>query len=151
MALDKEEAVRLAYQLMLGREPENDDVVAAQANFVDVYQLRNRVMTSPGFRMQMKLIKMADLLYTEEEGVRTTTRQFDSFIQIGRDSETRLDSLIREASAAGKEAAEYTRFHTRRFFDQVRAVVASRVKIIHKRSPVRLRDVGTAPVTRMYS
>jgi hypothetical protein len=25
------------------------------------------------------------------------------------------------------------------------------VKIIHKRSPVRLLDVGTAPVTRMYS
>ena len=46
--MEKKEIVKMAYNLILGREPENDSVLDQE--FVDVFDLRNRIMSSSEFK-----------------------------------------------------------------------------------------------------
>jgi 2-polyprenyl-3-methyl-5-hydroxy-6-metoxy-1,4-benzoquinol methylase len=144
----KTEAVRHAYQFLLGREPENEDIVVRQSNFNDVYDLRNRFMMGDEFANMQRFLRMADLMYPYQEPVaKADTERLDAFLAL----EPEVEARIREIIQAEAAQSEYTTFHTRRFFDQVRAVVAIRKKLYANIPRLRVLEVGASPVTRMYA
>lgn len=67
MPISKDEVVRLAYQLILGREPENDLAVEAHVHFESVYTLRERFMNSLEFQRQLAFMEFLTLLYGDEK------------------------------------------------------------------------------------
>lgn len=146
-ALAKTEAVRLAYQLLLGREPENEAILLSQSSFADIYDLRNRFMSGEEYLISERFRRTAELVYgPHEELYKADTERFDSFLALQPEVEARIHDIIRRAAAE----SEYTTFHTKRFFDQVRAVVAIRQKLFGNIARPRVLEVGASPVTRMY-
>src|SRR4051812_5254189 len=151
--LSREETVRLAYQLVLGREPENDQVLIGQANFNNVWELRNRFMASGEFQNLERFSRIADLMYDHvEASVRNQNNKFDDFLSADPALEARIHDIIRDDTAGPDEGRnEYTKFHAIRFFDQVRAVVAIRRKLLSSVPRPRVLEIGASPVTPMYA
>jgi 2-polyprenyl-3-methyl-5-hydroxy-6-metoxy-1,4-benzoquinol methylase len=149
----KSEAVRLAYQLLLGREPEDEGILVRQSNFSDIYDLRNRFMIGDEFQNYQRYIQMAELLYTREEATVTAdTTRFDELLAFEPDLEAQIREIINlESVGSDRVRSEYVSFHRQRFFDQIRAVVAIRRKIMGGIPRLRVLEVGASPVTRMYA
>jgi SAM-dependent methyltransferase len=149
----KTDMVRLAYQLLLGREPENENIVVGQSNFADVYDLRNRFMTSDEYQNQQRFARIAELMYAHvEAAVRADNDRFDSFLVADPDLEARIREIIRDDTVGDDVIRnEYTGFHAQRFFDQIRAVVAIRRKVLPGLPRPRVLEIGASPVTRMYA
>lgn len=148
VAADKAMAVRLAYQLLLGRDPESEDIVVRQSGFANIYDLRNRFMSGDEFQIHQRFLRIAELIYTHQEAaVKHDTERLDAFLALDPAVEARIRDIIRDAAAE----SEYTTFHTQRFFDQVRAVVAIRRKLHGNIARPRVLEVGASPVTRMYA
>lgn len=147
------DAVRLAYQLLLGREPESEDIVVRQSNFANVYDLRNRFIVSDEYQNQHRFACMADLMYTRgEAAVKADNERLDGFLRLEPELEERIRDIIRADTVGGNSVRnEYVSFHTQRFFDQVRAVVAIRRKVLASIPRPRVLEVGASPVTRMYA
>jgi SAM-dependent methyltransferase len=144
----KIDAVRLAYQLLLGREPENEEIVVRQSEFADIYDLRNRFLSGDEFQIHQRFVRISELMYTHQEAViKSDTERMDAFLTMEPALEARIREIIRDEAAG----SEYTAFHTQRFFDQVRAVVAIRRKLHANIPRPRVLEVGASPVTRMYA
>jgi SAM-dependent methyltransferase len=149
----KTEAVRLAYQLLLGREPENEGIVVGQSDFANIYDLRNRFMVGDEYQIHQRYVRVAESMYGHVEAdVKTDTGRFDSFIAADADLEARIREIVRAETVSDDVVRnEYTLFHTQRFFDQVRAVVAIRRKVLANVPRPRVLEVGASPVTSMYA
>jgi len=147
------DAVRLAYQLLLGREPESDEILLQQSNFANIYDLRNRFMVGDEFQNLQRFNRMAELMYAHGEAAfKTDTQRFDAFLTLEPELEAKIRDIIR-ADMAGPDPVrtEYVAFHTQRFFDQIRAVVAIRRKLLRNLPRPRILEVGASPVTGMYA
>ena len=152
-AVSKTEAVRLAYQLLLGREPENEEIVVSQSDFANIYDLRNRFMVGDEYQIHQRYVRVAEAMYDHvEAGVKADTGRFDSFIAAEPEVEARIREIVR-AETVGSDTVrnEYTSFHTQRFFDQIRAVIAIRRKVLANVPRPRVLEVGASPVTSMYA
>jgi SAM-dependent methyltransferase len=149
----KSDAVRFAYQLLLGREPENEEIVIGQSNFATIHDLRNRFMTGEEYRIHQRYLRITELMYEHVEAeVRADTARFDEFLAAEPELEARIREIV-HADTISDDAVrnEYTSFHTQRFFDQVRAVVAIRRKLLGNIPRPRVLEVGASPVTAMYA
>jgi len=150
--LKQADVVRLAYQLLLGREAANDGAVAALSNIPDIFDLRNHFLKSKEYEIQQRSLRLAELLYVDEPIIRSDTEKFDVLLA----ADSKLESMIRDIISADARAAQsaehlaYTTLHAARFFDQVRAVLAVRQKMLGTNRSFRVLDVGTSPVTSMY-
>src|SRR5579872_238420 len=152
LPIQKTEVVRLAYQLLLGREPANEDVISSLANFRDIWELRNRFLLGEEHEVHERILRIAELVYADEPIVRKGTEDFDALISIDRQSETKVRNLIQgdAQSAESAQHQKYSTFHAQRFFDQVRSVIAIRQKMLAEVARPRVLDVGSSPVTLMY-
>src|SRR5579859_238810 len=152
LPMQRTEVVRLAYQLLLGREPANENVVSSLANFRDIWELRNRFLLGEEHEVHERILRVAELIYADEAVVKKSTENFDALISIDPQVETKIRDLIQgdAQSAASTQHQKYSTFHAQRFFDQVRSVVAVRRKLLADVVRPRLLDVGSSPVTLMY-
>jgi hypothetical protein len=150
--LAKTDAVRLAYQLLLGREPESEDIVIGQSAFSNIYDLRNRFMSGGEYEILQRYIRVAEAMYGHvDSDVKADNARFESFIAADAELEARVREIVHAETVTGDGVRnEYTTFHTRRFFDQVRAVIAIRRKVLANIPRPRVLEVGASPVTTMY-
>jgi len=153
MAVDKD-TVRLAYQLLLGREPESEDVVDDVCKaFDNISDLRNHFMLCEEFQYTQRFMRFAEQAYNDDQDVRAKTLEFETFLSLGGQTEAGISHLIQsviEDPKASPAEKEYSFFHRRRFFDTIRAVIAIRHKSLSKHSRIRVLEVGTAPFTPHY-
>jgi len=110
-------------------------------------------MASGEFQNLERFSRIADLMYDHvEASVRNQNNKFDDFLSADPALEARIHDIIREDTAGPDEGRnEHTKFHAIRFFDQVRAVVAIRRKLLSSVPRPRVLEIGASPVTRMYA
>src|SRR5665213_997143 len=94
MAVDKD-TVRLAYQLLLGREPESEDVVDDVCNaFDNISDLRNHFMLCEEFQYTQRFMRFAEQAYNDDQDVRAKTLEFETFLSLGGQTEAGISHLI---------------------------------------------------------
>jgi len=108
--------------------------------------LRSRLLLHFDSRRQNEMLRVMDFLYRPREAEELRHEQaMDAFLNLGPLVESRIQATI------SKQTDEYTRFHHRRFFDQVRALGAIRTKIFGHLKEINVLDVGVMSVSRMYA
>lgn len=146
MGIVTKDVIVLAHRLMLGYEPAPDVVEKLAAEIASIGQLRNRLMLHFDHIRQMEMLKVMDFLYRHQEAEELYyEREMNSFLDLGAATENRIRAAI------NKQADEYTLFHRRRFFDQVRALAAIRTKIFGTLNEINVLDVGVTSVSGMYA
>ncbi len=140
------DVVSLAHRLILGYDPAADVVEKLAAEMSSLEQLRSHLMLHFDTRRQMEMLKVMGFLYRSREAEELYYEQeMDSFLALGAAVETRIRSAI------NKQTDEYTRFHHRRFFDQVRVLGAIRTKIFGHLNEINVLDIGVMSVSAMYA
>jgi SAM-dependent methyltransferase len=144
--MDQTEIVKLAYHLILGRAPgpSEDEHVKRISQNIDIDLLRKRFFSSKEYRYNDLMTRLLPELYSiEEEENRYNADKFESFM-----SSLDLENKVREIISHRTDA--YSRFHAKRFFDQIRALSSIRTKYFGHLQKVRVLEVGPASVSRMY-
>jgi SAM-dependent methyltransferase len=140
------DVVSLAHWLILGYHPTADLVDLLAARFDSLEQLRGHLMLHFDSRRHMEMLKVMEFLYhPNEERERRHEIEMDAFLELGPAVETGIRAAINAWTD------DYTRFHRRRFFDQVRALGAIRSKTFGHLNEINVLDVGVMPVSRMYA
>jgi SAM-dependent methyltransferase len=144
MPISREDIVRLAYQLILGRDVESDAAVTAHAGYEDVYALRSAFMGSFEYKRRLLFENFISILYSNEEYQREKDNELNVFL---RANEAVTGTIYEQVTL---ESSEYGRFHTTRFAEQLQAVAAIYHKLLPQRAALRILDIGVAPVAGMY-
>ena len=140
------DVISLAHQLILGYQPAAEVIESLAAEVSSLEQLRSRLMLHFDTRRQMEMLKVMDFLYRYQEPEEFRHEvEMDSFLDLGAMAERRIRDAI------NKKTDEYTTFHQRRFFDQVRALGAIRTKVFGHLSEINVLDVGVMSVSGMYA
>jgi SAM-dependent methyltransferase len=146
--------VRLAYELLLGRKAENEEIVESHSsNFTSVEHVRQEFMQSEEFQAQARFIQWAEQLYFNDQRVRSRTCDFDNFLSTDEATDAAimrsLQSAIADPALSAAEI-EYSIFHRRRFSIQLRAMVAARRKLLSIHPRIRVLEIGYAPIASYY-
>jgi hypothetical protein len=143
--IDKD-LIRLAHRLIVGYEAQSDTVDALATRCATEAALRSQLLLNFDTQRQMEMLRMMDFLYRGQEfAEREHDREMEAFLSLDDATEARVRTAI-----LGPDD-EYTKFHARRFFDQIRAIAAIRTKVFGDLESINVLDVGVMSVSRMYA
>jgi SAM-dependent methyltransferase len=145
--MDQTEIVRLAYRLILGRSPgpSEEEHIKNISQITDLQLLRHRFLESKEYRFLDLMTRFLPELYSfEEETNRIDTNKFEEFMN-SPDLELHVCNII------SQREDDYSRFHSRRFLDQIRALASVRTKYFRHNQQIRVLEVGPATVSSMYN
>jgi len=112
------DVITLAHRLILGYHPTAEAVEKLASEVNSLEQLRSQLLLHFDTRRQSEMLRFMEFLYRYQETPEFEHEaEMDAFLDLGAAVETRIQSAI------SKQNDDYTRFHQRRFFDQVRALV----------------------------
>jgi 2-polyprenyl-3-methyl-5-hydroxy-6-metoxy-1,4-benzoquinol methylase len=141
------ETVQLAYRLILGYEITDENVIdGIIADTRSITHLRSRLMTHFDARRQADIMRTMEALY---RGTEDRERAFDiameKFLSLDAAQEQRIQAIL------ARQTDNYSTFHKRRFFDQLRLLAAVRSKKFADLDVIDVLDVGVMAVSGQYA